>query len=140
VRFASWLVVVLAVTAIAVPAAVSAVRTTAPNVYVNVHITLTGSKVIVTPKSGPRGSAARLIVRNISKKPQVFAFNYTNLGNGVHSGFLRRFKPGEKAILLLYLSARGFLPYYSGPSYDKAKPAARGKFLVGNQCTLCNPD
>jgi hypothetical protein len=140
VRFASWPVVVLAATAIAVPAAVGRARTTSPNVFIDVHITLTGSKVIVEPKSGPRGSDARLIVHNISKKPQVFAFNYKNLGNGAYSGLIRTFKPGEKTILLLYLSMRGVLPYYSGPSYKKASPAARGKFLVGDQCALCNPD
>ena len=134
------MVLSLALAAIGVPAALSSVRTTAPSVYVDVHITLTDGKVIMKPKTGPRGSDARLIVHNISKKPQVFAFNYADLGNGLHSGFMRVFKPGERSILLLYLSNRGFLPYWSGASYEKAKAAARGKFLVGNQCALCNPD
>jgi hypothetical protein len=134
------MIVSLALAAIAVPAATSSVRTTAPSVYVNVHITLDDGKVIMKPKTGPRGSDARLIVHNISKKPQVLAFDYADLGNGLHSGFLRVFKPGEKSILILYLSNRGFLPYWSGRTYAKAKPAARGKFLVGNQCALCNPD
>jgi hypothetical protein len=134
------MIVALALAAIAVPAATSSVRTTAPAVYVTVHITLDDGKVIMKPKTGPRGSDVRLVVHNISKKPQTLAFNYADLGNGLHSGFMRVFKPGEKTILLLYLSNRGFLPYWSGPSYAKAKPSARGKFLVGNQCALCNPD
>jgi hypothetical protein len=139
-RLTPWIILSVALAAIAVPAATSSMRTTAPSVYVNVHITLDDGKVIMKPKTGPRGSDARLIVKNVSKKPQLFAFDYADLGNGLHSGFLRVFKPGQKSVLILYLSNRGFMPYWSGRTYARARPTARGKFLVGNQCALCNPD
>lgn len=131
---------VVAVVVALAPVAAAQRQTTAPNVFVTVNITLTGSKVIVSPKTAPRGSDARLVVHNVSKKPQVFSFNYNYLGGGVHSGFQRVFKPGERSVLLLYLSDRGVLPYYSGSSFDHAKPGSRGHFVVGFECALCNQD
>src|SRR5664279_1540505 len=88
--------------AIAVPVGDSKVTTTAPNGYINVHVTLTDSKVIVSPKTAPRGSDARLIVRNIGTKPHSFT-----LLTGVQTGFSRVFKPGKPSVLVLYLDRRG---------------------------------
>src|SRR5579862_9285810 len=44
---------------VAAVAASGAVATTSPAVYVNIHVTLTDSKVIVSPKTAPRGANAR---------------------------------------------------------------------------------
>jgi hypothetical protein len=123
-----------------VPAAGAAHETTAPNLFINVHVTLTDSKVIIRPKTAPRGSDARFIVRNIGKKTHTFTVGATRHGAGLQTGFSRSFKPGEHAILIFFLNQRGTIPYYSGPSVGEAKPAMKGLFLVGNQCSLCVQD
>jgi hypothetical protein len=119
------------------PVAGAQQQTTSPGVNVKVYITLTGSKVIVTPKVAPRGSDALLIVHNVSRNPQRLAFDYKELAGGVHTGFNRVFKPGERQILVLFLDYRAALPYYSGPSFAGSNAASRGIFLVGPQCTAC---
>ncbi len=116
------------------------VGTTAPSVYVNVNITLTDSKVIVSPKSAPRGADARIIVHNLSKKSRFLAFDYHAVGSGVHGGFERVFKPGAKVVLFLFLDSRGVIPYYSGSTFDRTSAALRGTFIVGAECALCNQD
>jgi hypothetical protein len=123
-----------------VPIVQAARQTTAPNIFINVHVTLTDSKVIMRPKTAPRGSDARFIVRNNGKKPHTFTVGSTKHGAGVQTGFSRSFKPGEHSILIVYLDTRGTIPYYAGTSASKAKPAMRGLFLVGNQCSLCVQD
>ena len=116
------------------------VRTTAPNVYVNVNVTLTDSRVIVSPRSAPRGADARIVVRNIGKSARPFAFGYNSLGSGVHTGFNRVFQPGRRSVLFLFLDSRGVISYYSGPSFARASSAAKGTFIVGTECALCNQD
>lgn len=134
--FVRTLVLALLLGAILVPAAESQTRTTAPSVFVNVHVTLTDSKVIVSPKTAPRGSDARFIIRNIGTKPHSFT-----LITGAQHGFSRVFKPGKHATtLLLYLNYRGALTYYGGDSSAQAGPAMRGTFLVGPTCTQCVQD
>ena len=123
-----------------VPAAGASHATTAPNLFINVHVTLTDSKVIIRPKTAPRGADARFIVRNIGKKPHTFTVGAIEHGVGKQTGFSRSFKPGEHAILIFFLNQRGPIPYYSGTSVGRAKPSMRGTFLVGDQCSLCVQD
>lgn len=133
------LTVLAALVALVYAASVGAqVRTTAPSVYVTVNVTLTDSKVIVSPKGAPRGADARIVVHNIGKKARSLAFDYHALGSGVHGGFDRVFKPGQRSVLFLFLDSRGVIPYFSGPSFDRTSPASRGTFTVGAECTLCN--
>ena len=68
--------------------------TTSPDVYISIHVTLTDSKVIVSPKTAPRGADARFIVRNVGTKVHNFTVRTGSL-----TGFSRVFKPGEHAIL-----------------------------------------
>jgi len=123
--------------AIVVPSALARPQTTAPNVFVNIHVTLTDSKVILFPKTAPRGSDARFIVTNKGTKPHTFTLGSSKLGAGLQSGFTRVVKPKQHQILLLYLNARGALPYYGGATAKKALPSMKGIFLVGPQCAEC---
>jgi hypothetical protein len=122
------------------PSAGARPQTTAPNVFVNVHVTLTDTKVILTPKSAPRGSDARFIVTNKGTKPHSFTLGSNKLGADLQSGFTRIVAPKHKEILLLYLNARGALTYYGGATAKKSSPAMKGIFLVGAQCAECVPD
>jgi hypothetical protein len=122
------------------PSAAARPQTTAPNVFVNIHVTLTDSKVIMSPKTAPRGADARFIVRNKGTKPHTFTLGANKLGADLQSGFTRTVNPNQQKILLLYLNARGALPYYGGDTIKKASPAMKGVFLVGAQCAECVPD
>jgi hypothetical protein len=104
-------------------------QTTAPNIFVKIHVTLTDSKVILSPKHAPRGTDAQFLVRNIGTKPHTFTFGTLKRGLGVQTGFSRVVKPGQHKVLLLYLNYRGALPYYS----DHGR--AKGKFIVGEDVT-----
>src|SRR5262249_17473320 len=123
VRKGFWAAAAAAVLAVGLVPTAGA--TTAPNLFINVHVTLTDSKVIIRPKTAPRGSDARFIVRNIGKKPHTFTVGATQHGVGKQTGFTRSFKPGEHAILIFFLNQRGPIPYYSGASVGKAKPSMR---------------
>jgi hypothetical protein len=122
------------------PSAGARPQTTAPNVFVNIHVTLTDTKVIMSPKTAPRGSDARFIVSNVGTKPHSFTLGSSKLGADLQSGFTRTVTPKHHEILLLYLNTRGALAYYGGTTASKALPAMKGVFLVGPQCAQCVPD
>jgi hypothetical protein len=126
--------------AVLVPGAMARPQTTAPNVFVNIHVTLTDTKVILSPKTAPRGSDARFIVKNTGTKPHTFTLGSSRLGADSQSGFTRTVAPKQSKILLIYLNARGVLPYYGGATASKSLPAMKGSFLVGPQCALCVQD
>jgi len=115
--------------------------TTAPSIYVDVHVTLTDSKVIVSPKTAPRGSDARFIVKNIGSKPISFSIGYSQRGIGQQTGFTHVFKPGaQKKVYLLFLDYRGTIPYFGGKSNATAPKSMKGIFTIGAQCSLCVQD
>jgi hypothetical protein len=105
--------------------------TTAPNVFVKIHVTLSDKKITVYPKRAPRGTDAQFIVRNVGKKLHTFTLGTTNRGQGVQTGFSRAVKPGREALLLLFLNYRGAMAYYSNTVADRKNPAMHGKFTVG---------
>ncbi len=123
-----------------VPATQARPQTTAPSIFINIHVTLTDTKIIFAPKSAPRGADARFIVNNIGTKAHTFTLGLNNRGSGAQTGFSRVIEPKAHEILLLYLNARGKVPYYSGITAATALPAMKGIFLVGAQCALCIQD
>src|SRR5476649_2741945 len=137
-----WRVIALGVVlgAVLASSAYARPQTTAPNVFVNIHVTLTDTKVILSPKSAPRGSDARFIVTNTGTKPHSFTLGSSKLGANLQSGFTRTVNPKQHKILLLYLNTRGVLSYYGGATPKKASPAMKGIFLIGPQCAECVPD
>jgi hypothetical protein len=121
----------------AMPAAVAATRTTTPSFYVAIHVTLTDSKVVLSPTAEPRGSIARFIIQNAGTKPVMF-----NVGTGKADrtkgfGFTEVVGPGQRRVRLLYLLRRGALPYYVGSSYSGAKATQRGELEIGRTCDGC---
>lgn len=110
-------------------------RTTAPSIIVKVHVTISDSKIVVSPRHAPRGSDAQFIVRNAGKKVHTFTLGTAKRGTGQQTGFSRVVAPGAQKILLLYLDYRGALPYYSNTPADKTKPGMHGTFVVGGDVT-----
>lgn len=109
-------------------------RTTAPNLYVTVNVTMTDTKFVLSVHSAPRGADARFVIHNVGTKPNIFAVGNENYGTGVQTGFRATLKPGQKKILILFLDIRGKVAYYSGLAADRNNPAMRGEFLIG-PCT-----
>jgi hypothetical protein len=105
--------------------------TTAPNLFVKIHVTLSDKKITVYPKRAPRGTDAQFVVRNVGKKVHTFTLGTMKRGQGVQTGFSRAVKPGHQTLLLLFLNYRGVLGYYSNTTVDRQNPAMRGKFTVG---------
>jgi len=106
-------------------------QTTAPNVFVDIHVTLTDSKIILSRHSAPRGTDARFIVKNIGKKAHSFTLGTVARGLGTQTGFDKVFRPNQSQVLLLFLDYRGKLPYYSKLKADKNKPGMKGVFVIG---------
>ncbi len=110
----------------------AAEATTTPTVYVTVEVTLSASKVTLSPTSVPRGASARFVMRNVGAKPILFSVGAQTRGLGVRFGFRTVVKPSKPQILLLYLATRGLVPYYVGKSYACARlSGTRGELLVG---------
>jgi hypothetical protein len=140
-RSRGWLVVPLTALALGVvQLAPARTHTTAPNIYVNVNVTLTDTKVTVSPTSAPRGSDARFIVRNVGSKPHLFTIGSLRYGTGVQTGFTRVMKPGAHGVFLVYLDYRGLMRYYSDIGANARTPTYKGTFAVGLQCSLCVQD
>jgi hypothetical protein len=125
--FAAVLVVVFAV-------AGQALATTAPDLYVDVNVTMTNTKFILSRDSGPRGADARFDIHNASNKPHNFALGNGAIDTGVQTGFSVTVKPGQSKILVLFLDYRGKVAYHAGLAADRNKPGMKGYFLVG-PCT-----
>jgi hypothetical protein len=125
--FAAGLVVVLAV-------AGQAQATTAPDLYVNVNVTMTNTKFILSTNTAPRGADARFVLHNVSNKPHNFALGNGTIGSGVQTGFSVTVKPGQQKILVLFLDYRGNVAYHAGLASDRNKPGMKGVFVVG-PCT-----
>lgn len=107
-------------------------RTTAPDSYVNIHVTMTDTKFTLSRHSGPAGSDARFILRDVGKKPHAFQLGTAKAGIGFQSGFNTTVKPGQQKILILYLDYRGAkVPYFGSMPSDRHKAGMKGIFTVG---------
>jgi hypothetical protein len=124
---------------VGISSASGAASTTNPSVFVAIHVTITDSKVAIFPKSEPRGSTARFILKNTGSKSVTFSVGKKSPGLGLLFGFRTVLRPGVHKTLLLYLSSRGLVPYYVGRSYGKAKASQRGQLIVGATCSVCAP-
>jgi hypothetical protein len=115
-----------------VPAAQSSAQpqTTAPPPVITVKVTVTDSKFGVTPKSAIRGSYARFILLNVGKQPHTFTLGHTKRGAGVQTGFSKLLKPGQQAVLLLFLDYRGKVAYRGTLPADQSKPGMQGVFTI----------
>lgn len=109
-------------------------RTTAPDSYVNIHVTMSDTKLTLSRHEGPAGSDARFIIRNIGKKPHTFQLGTAKRGLGFQTGFNALVKPGQQKILILYLDYRGAkVPYFEDVHGTRStKPGMKGIFTVGN--------
>ena len=116
-----------------VPAAHGSLRapaTTAPNVYVNIQVTITDTRITLDRHAANRGDEGRFVIRNVGKKRHNFTVGGAAPGKGVQTGFSATVNPAEQKILLLFFDYRGSLPYRSTIPADRAKPGMKGIFKI----------
>jgi hypothetical protein len=104
--------------------------TTAPPPVVDVKITITDSRFVVSPKRARRGSLARFILVNLGRKPHAFALGHERRGTGSQTGFTAAVPAGKQKINILFLDYRGKLSYSAALPADRAKPGMKGSFTI----------
>jgi hypothetical protein len=117
--------------AILVPTAHGQSSTTAPTLFVNVAVTITDTRIVLSRHDAPRGTYARFIIRNTGTRPHAFTLGTARRGTGRQSGFTRALRPGTRKILILFLDYRSRIPYFGSLAVDRAKPGMRGTFTIG---------
>jgi hypothetical protein len=125
------------VAAVMVPLAHGATRiatapqTTEPDDYLDVNVTLSDRKITLSDRSADRGNGVTFHVKNTGTKPHSFALVGTaaiSLDNaGLRTPVL---KPGQTAVLQVYLDFRGAIPYKSFAPGDATRLTMRGVFFV----------
>jgi hypothetical protein len=129
-----FVVVVLSAVAL-VPAARGTVRTqdgpltTIPNVFVDIQVTLTDTRITLNRHTVNRGIEGRFIIRNVGTKRHSFTLGGTSRGT-VQPGFSRTVNPREQYIELVFLNYRGPVPYRSVIPADRSKPGMKGIFRI----------
>lgn len=108
-----------------------ATRTTEPDVYQDIDVTITDRKITLSDRSAARGDGVNYHVKNVGTKPHSFAFVGPGAiglgGTGLGTPVL---KPGQTYVLQLFMDNRGALPYRSTVRADLGKIGMHGVFLV----------
>ena len=109
----------------------AAPRTTEPDVYNDVSVTITDRKIVLSDRHAQRGDGVDFHVRNNGTKPHTF----TRLGTGAlglsTAGLSTpTLKPGQTYTLSVYMDFRGAIPYRSTVKGDATRIAMRGVFFV----------
>ena len=123
-----------AVSAVAlVPAAGGVTRpgTTEPEDYIQVTVTITDTRIIMSDHEAARGEGVDFHIKNIGKKPH----NFVLIGDRA-IGLAREglgtpvLLPRKTWVLQVFMDLRGDLPYRSTIKTDRTKPGMRGTFTV----------
>jgi hypothetical protein len=67
--------------------------TTAPSLSLDVHVTLTNTRIVLDRHSAPRGVQARFVIKNTGTKAHNFTLNGKTSPTGVRQDFSRTLKP-----------------------------------------------
>lgn len=106
-------------------------QTTEPDVYEDIDVTITDSRISLSDHSANRGDGASFHVKNAGKKPHNFALVGRGLiglsSSGLSTPTLR---PGQTYVLQVYMDYRGTLTYRSTQRYDLNKIGMKGRFTV----------
>jgi hypothetical protein len=105
--------------------------TTVPDVFLNVHVTITDTRIKLDRRFATRGDEVRWIIRNTGTKTHSFTLGTTSKrGVATQTGFSSVLKPKEQKLNLMFLDYRGPLPYRSILPADRNKPGMRGTFTI----------
>ena len=120
------LVLVAALPALLVAGAAQArPLTTKPTLVLDVHVTLGDKKIVLSPKTAPRGVQARFIIRNTGTRKHNFTLSGTK-----PQSFSTTLGPHQKKTVRIFLDFRGRFGYHDALRADRAKPGMRGVFVI----------
>jgi len=106
-------------------------QTTEPDVYQDIDVTITDSRITLSDHNASRGDGGSFHVKNTGKKAHNFAFVGQGLigltSAGLSTPVLR---PGQTFVLQIYMDYRGTLTYRSTQKYDLNKIGMKGRFTV----------
>jgi hypothetical protein len=124
------LLTVLVVLPALTPAAVAHARplTTTPQYVVDIHVTITDTRIVLSPRSAPRGVEGRFIIENAGASAHNFTLKGRRAPAG--AGFSRTLKPHQRVVVRLALNVRGTVPYFDGLPVDRGKPGMSGIFVI----------
>jgi hypothetical protein len=95
--------------------------TTAPIAVVDIHVTISNTRITVDRHSVPRGIEARFVIANTGTR----AHNFT-----LARLFNRTVEPEEPTTVRLFLDYRARIRYFGGLPADRGKPGMRGVFVI----------
>ena len=104
--------------------------TTTPSLTVDVHVTITNTRIVLDRHSAPRGVEARFVLKNSGTKSHNFTLNGKTTPTGVRQEFSRTLKPQQRVIVPIFLDRRARIPYFDALPADRGKPAMRGFFVI----------
>jgi hypothetical protein len=96
--------------------------TTVPTVVVDIHVTITDTRITLDRSSAPRGDEARFLIRNTGTR----IHNFT-----VQGAFTRTLKPKQRQSAQLFLDFRTKLRYFDNLPGQRTKPGMHGFIVVG---------
>jgi hypothetical protein len=105
--------------------------TTEPDVYNQVTVTISDTKITVSDTTATRGEGVDFHVKNIGKKPHNFvlvgdkAIGLAREGLGTPV-----LLPKKTWVLQVFMDVRGDLPFKSSLKADSKKPGMKGTFTV----------
>ncbi len=106
-------------------------KTTEPEVYQDVNVTITDRKIVLSERRAERGEGVTLHIKNTGTKPHSFGFAGRGALSLSNSGLSTpALKPGQTAILSVYMDLRGAIPYRSTVKADASRIGMRGVFFV----------
>jgi hypothetical protein len=112
------------------PVAQSRPLTTSPTLTLDVHVTITDTRIVLDRHSAPRGVEARFLIKNTGTKAHNFTFNGKTTPAGVRQAFSRTLKPEQRVIVRLFLDRRTRVPYFDNLPADRGKAGMRGLFVI----------
>jgi hypothetical protein len=125
------LTVVAALTALSLATGAQArPLTTTPSLILDVHITITNTRIVLDRHSAPRGVQARFIIKNTGTKAHNFTLNGRTTLAGVRQHFSRTLKPQQRVTVRLFLDQRARVPYFDSLPADRSKPGMKGFFVI----------
>jgi hypothetical protein len=104
--------------------------TTTPSATLDVHVTITNTRIVLDPHNAARGVEARFVIKNRGTKAHNFTLNGKTTPTGVRQAFSRTLKPQQRVIVPIFLDRRARIPYFDSLRADRSKPGMKGFFVI----------
>lgn len=105
-------------------------QTTRPSLTVDVHVTISDTKIVLSRRSAPRGVLARFIIRNTGARSHNFTLRGVPTPAGMRRTVSETLAAGQLRKVAIFLDFRGRFAYDDALHADLAKPAMKGFFVV----------